>query len=486
MALSDFTPTRVQRRAFSAPAVITDRLVLCLSIAALESLAVFALFGIAALSYHVVVLHQTVATFDSALYVTYGALGAAIYAGFAAYSASGLLEIAMTPERVFRQVLSACTTSVALVLLAAFLVGQVEDFSRASLTLGYLASLPVMSLLRLRLHGAIANRISQGQLSYESVGIIGTRQAVSGFLGRADVKLQGHRVESALYLEEAQDAGGEIDAVVVTEFAKTLLKGGTDQIILVGDISELDKFAPILTELRRYALNLLFAPSLNDKTLKFIDVITFGPNNVLRFVRPPMNESSVLLKRTMDLVLAAIGLFVLMPLFALVALAIKLETRGPVLYRQARRGFNGEPFLIWKFRSMRVTESGYAMQQAQRNDPRITRVGRILRQTSIDELPQLVNVVLGQMSLVGPRPHAISHDDELSRELDVYAHRHRVRPGITGWAQVNGFRGETSQRAQLEGRVEHDLHYIENWSLLFDFWILVLTVFSPMARSNAR
>jgi exopolysaccharide biosynthesis polyprenyl glycosylphosphotransferase len=188
----------------------------------------------------------------------------------------------------------------------------------------------------------------------------------------------------------------------------------------------------------------------------------------------------------MDIVLAGCGLLVISPLLALVALAILLESPGPVIYRQARRGFNGDVFMIWKFRSMRVTESGYAITQAQKADPRITRVGRFIRSTSIDELPQLVNVLTGQMSLVGPRPHAISHDEALSRELAVYAHRQRIKPGITGWAQVHGFRGETSSREQIEGRVTHDIYYIDHWSIFLDLWTLILTLFSPATRRNAR
>jgi lipopolysaccharide/colanic/teichoic acid biosynthesis glycosyltransferase len=126
------------------------------------------------------------------------------------------------------------------------------------------------------------------------------------------------------------------------------------------------------------------------------------------------------------------------------------------------------------------------MAQAQKNDARITRIGRFIRATSIDELPQLVNVVLGHMSLVGPRPHAVSHDEELSRQLASYAHRQRILPGITGWAQTHGYRGETSSPEQVRGRVEHDIYYIDHWSILLDIWTLILTVFSPATRRNAR
>jgi len=202
-------------------------------------------------------------------------------------------------------------------------------------------------------------------------------------------------------------------------------------------------------------------------------------------VRTPMTDVSVLLKRSMDVALSAFGLIVLAPLFAVVALAIIAESRGPVIYKQARRGFNGDIFMIWKFRSMRVTESGLRMTQASRGDARITRVGRYIRAYSIDELPQLLNVLSGEMSLVGPRPHALAHDDELGAQLATYAHRQRIKPGITGWAQVNGFRGATATRAQIEGRTRHDLYYIDNWSIFLDCWIIVLTIFSRKARSNA-
>jgi lipopolysaccharide/colanic/teichoic acid biosynthesis glycosyltransferase len=157
-----------------------------------------------------------------------------------------------------------------------------------------------------------------------------------------------------------------------------------------------------------------------------------------------------------------------------------------VIYKQARRGFNGESFMIWKFRSMSVMESGHAMAQAQRGDARVTRIGRFIRATSIDELPQLVNVLLGQMSIVGPRPHAIVHDDALGKVMATYAHRQRIKPGITGWAQVNGFRGETSTYEAVEGRTIHDLYYIDNWSPLLDLWIIILTVISFRTHRNAH
>ena len=160
------------------------------------------------------------------------------------------------------------------------------------------------------------------------------------------------------------------------------------------------------------------------------------------------------------------------PLFAAVGLLIKLESPGPVIFRQDRKGFNGRVFTIFKFRTMNVLENGRVIPQARTNDARVTRVGRILRATSIDELPQLINVLLGQMSLVGPRPHAIAHDDGYTELIANYAFRQHVKPGLTGWAQVNGFRGETSRLELMERRVDCDLWYIRNWSFWLDLRII--------------
>jgi undecaprenyl-phosphate galactose phosphotransferase/putative colanic acid biosynthesis UDP-glucose lipid carrier transferase len=164
---------------------------------------------------------------------------------------------------------------------------------------------------------------------------------------------------------------------------------------------------------------------------------------------------------------------------------IKLESRGPLIFRQQRKGFNGREFPILKFRTMKVLENGRAIPQARRNDARVTRVGRMLRATSIDELPQLINVLRGHMSLVGPRPHAVAHDDEYTELIANYAFRQHVRPGLTGWAQVNGLRGETSRLELMERRLNCDLWYIRNWSFWLDQKILVLTCFEVVRGRNA-
>ncbi|MBO6781947.1 MAG: exopolysaccharide biosynthesis polyprenyl glycosylphosphotransferase [Alphaproteobacteria bacterium] len=196
-------------------------------------------------------------------------------------------------------------------------------------------------------------------------------------------------------------------------------------------------------------------------------------------------------KRCVDLVLGGLLLIVLAPVMLLIALAIMITMGRPVLFRQKRYGFNNEEFTVYKFRTMRAeaaqpSDSPDAkVDQATRDDPRITTFGRFLRKTSLDELPQLINVLRGEMSLVGPRPHAVAHNEQFGAIIDEYFARHRVKPGITGWAQINGLRGETDTPEKMRRRVEYDLYYIDNWSILLDIRILFLTIFVGFINKNA-
>lgn len=187
----------------------------------------------------------------------------------------------------------------------------------------------------------------------------------------------------------------------------------------------------------------------------------------------------------LDVTVAATSLMLLTPLLFAAAIAIKLESRGPVIFRQQRHGFNGRSFTIYKLRTMKVQEDGAAVVQATTSDPRVTRVGRVLRSTSIDELPQLLNVLQGHMSVVGPRPHALVHDYEYGRMIANYSFRHHVKPGITGWAQVHGYRGGTPRLELMERRIALDLWYIDNWSVVLDIRIILRTVFELVRAQNA-
>jgi putative colanic acid biosysnthesis UDP-glucose lipid carrier transferase len=198
---------------------------------------------------------------------------------------------------------------------------------------------------------------------------------------------------------------------------------------------------------------------------------------VLTLSETPLTGTRLLLKAVEDRALATLILLLVAPLLLLIALAIKFDSPGPVFFRQARKGWSGKVFHIWKFRSMRIHQpEGGVVQQATRNDPRITRVGAFLRKTSLDELPQVFNVLTGEMSLVGPRPHAVQHDEEYSKRIDAYLARHNIKPGITGLAQVRGLRGETRDVEQMQQRIEADIEYINNWSLWLDLSILVRTL----------
>ena len=213
---------------------------------------------------------------------------------------------------------------------------------------------------------------------------------------------------------------------------------------------------------------------------------SMGGVPMLGVVNKPLNGWTYIEKELEDKILGFLLLVLFSPVMLFIALAIKLESDGPVLFRQSRKGFNGNKFSVFKFRTMyhnRPPDIGSA--QAKENDPRVTKVGKFLRRSSLDELPQLLNVLSGSMSLVGPRPHPLALDDEFCDVIGGYFARHRMKPGITGWAQVNGFRGETEVPEKMRARVEHDIYYIENCSLIFDFKILVMTAITVAFQKNA-
>jgi len=210
---------------------------------------------------------------------------------------------------------------------------------------------------------------------------------------------------------------------------------------------------------------------------------TFGD---LRLWAPSRAHVALDSKRALDIVASLVGIVLLLPLFALISLAIVLDSKGPVLFCQRRHGRDGTVFGILKFRSMRVLEDDAAVVQATKNDARVTRVGAFLRKTSLDELPQLFNVLSGEMSLVGPRPHAIAHDEYYGARIKAYDQRQRVKPGITGWAQVNGARGETPELADMEKRIALDAWYVAHHGLALDLLILARTPMVVLSRRNAH
>lgn len=199
----------------------------------------------------------------------------------------------------------------------------------------------------------------------------------------------------------------------------------------------------------------------------------------------PLSGINRLLKRAEDIVLATLILLLISPVLCGIALLVKLTSKGPVIFRQTRYGMDGKPIKVWKFRSMKVMENDAVVTQATQNDPRVTPVGNFLRRTSLDELPQFINVLTGGMSIVGPRPHAVAHNEQYRQLIEGYMLRHKVKPGITGWAQINGWRGETDTLEKMEKRVEFDLEYIREWSVWFDIKIVFLTIFKGFVNKAA-
>ncbi|QGZ56182.1 undecaprenyl-phosphate glucose phosphotransferase [Paraburkholderia acidiphila] len=251
-------------------------------------------------------------------------------------------------------------------------------------------------------------------------------------------------------------------------------------------LSEESTIREFIDLFRNDLVNIRFVPDVTGLALFEGEMVNLDGTSAINLVGSPLSSDALVSKDIFDRVFALLAVIGLAPALVVIALAVKLSSPGPVLFTQRRKGANGKVFNIYKFRSMRAHETAHGVvRQATRNDPRITRVGAFLRRTSLDELPQFFNVLRGEMSVVGPRPHAIEHDALYQNIVDDYVHRYRIKPGITGWAQVNGFRGETDSVEKMRGRVEHDLYYLSNWSFWLDMRIVVATMFKGPVHRNA-
>ena len=264
-------------------------------------------------------------------------------------------------------------------------------------------------------------------------------------------------------------------------------QGRVDEILMCFDHDDGGLLRSALETLSTAPININCTTGCDVDDLPIIGTAQIGGRLVLRLSDRPLSGWQGVLKSIEDKVLAVMLLVLAAPLMLAVAAAVKMSSPGPVLFRQMRYGFNNKSFEVFKFRTMRVheEETGGFLPQATHDDPRITSIGGFLRRTSLDELPQLLNVLQGSMSLVGPRPHAVSHNDYYGGVINGYLGRHRVKPGITGWAQIHGLRGETRTVDEMKQRVQFDLHYIDRWSVLLDLRILLMTPFSVLSRHNA-
>lgn len=273
-------------------------------------------------------------------------------------------------------------------------------------------------------------------------------------------------------------------------WSKTLLEKveelGVHEVWLCLPLGEGGAIHNIMYNLRHHTVAIRFIPEWGDIRLLNHRISQIAGVYSLDLSCSPIDGGARLIKRAEDIALGALISVLILPACAVIALAIRLTSRGPILFKQYRTGINGKRFKVYKFRSMVVhREDSSGITQATRNDARITPVGAFLRRTSLDELPQFFNVLQGRMSIVGPRPHALTHNEYYKDLVESYMQRHKVKPGITGWAQVSGYRGETDTLEKMQKRVEYDLWYIDNWSLWLDLKIIIMTVFKGFVSKNA-
>ncbi len=368
-----------------------------------------------------------------------------------------------------------------------FLLKTGADYSRgATLAFGFLG-LAFILASRAIIGRHLRDALASGTLAGQRVIIVGDPEELAEKSALHLLRIYGMREVARLEFPQASDhvkANIAHDAEVVDAAIKAAQTNRAAQVLLALRWVDASRRDLICERLRVLPLPVLLLPDRFVSSVLAQSKWERRTPTTIELQRAPLSAPDLALKRLVDVTLAGLALLILSPLLLLTAAAIKLDSPGRAIFRQRRRGFSGREFAIYKFRTMRVLEDGPTIRQAQRDDGRVTWLGRLLRSSSIDELPQLFNVLAGEMSLVGPRPHAVCHDDEYSKSIDKYAFRHHVKPGITGWAQIHGFRGETDT-ALMSKRIEFDLWYINNWSLWLDLRIMLRTCIEVMRRQNA-
>jgi Undecaprenyl-phosphate glucose phosphotransferase len=365
-------------------------------------------------------------------------------------------------------------------ILLAFVSKTSSDISRGTMGIFYVVGLISIVRARLLFHH-LAHRVAAAEgPAARRVFLVGSEKELTHFADHHLSAPHGIRLVSASVIRGKESAPDDLALAAAT--ARMLCP---DDVLILMPWSDTESIEACVDAFLRVPASIHLGPERIFEKFNDVTIDHNGGIPSLRLVRSPLRAIDIGLKRVMDVAGSGLGLLALAPLFALIALVIKLDSPGPVFFIQRRYGFNQEPFRIYKFRSMTVAEEGRAVRQVRPGDGRVTRVGTFLRRWNLDELPQLVNVLRGHMSLVGPRPHALVHDQQYERTVALYARRHNVKPGMTGWAQVNGRRGEISSGDDIRERVELDLYYIDHWTLIFDVKILALTIFSASAYRNA-
>ncbi|MCB1506689.1 MAG: undecaprenyl-phosphate glucose phosphotransferase [Hyphomicrobiaceae bacterium] len=450
---------------------------------AVECLAIVMASLVSGVSYHLAA-YNNVGGIDS--YLALGGLTALLYTlPFATrdeYSVEDFLEGRRATSRIF-VVWNYAFLSLAVI---GFLTKTTAVFSRGWLVLFYILGLLVVIAVDALIDAVVKSALKRGHIESRRLMLIGSEAEIARARAGIDSLPSNVRVVATAVLPDPERASNGQDLKqVLAEIVMRARAARVEDVVVLVDWAQSARIEAI-------AKGLLVLPSAihvgaGSVIGRFANprIARFGGTTALSLTGAPIGPIKALTKRTFDLLIATAALALLSPVFAAIALIIKLDSPGPVFFRQRRRGYNLEEFRIWKFRTMTTLEDGDQVTQAQRGDMRITRAGRWLRRYNIDELPQLINVLMGQMSLVGPRPHAVAHDLHFETRIIDYPRRLNVKPGITGWAQVHGLRGATETEDDMRRRVEYDIHYIENWSIVLDLYILALTLLSPRAYRNA-
>ena len=395
------------------------------------------------------------------------------------------------PALCANRILGGLAITFGLLLTAAFALKISSDFSRVWLVSWFLSSTAGLMLGRLVVWAFIRQAIHEGRFGLRSI-ILGASpqgQCLAAYLRDLrdpSIRLLGFVDDRATRTTETD---GSLEILGDTdELVQMIRRGEVDQVFLALPWTARERLRDIAIRLSELPVHIRLAPDLAGFEFSGTPPALVAGLPMLQLFDRPISGWSYVLKRAEDLLIAVFGLIFSGPFLAVIALAVKLDSPGPVFFRQTRRGFNRNLIEIWKFRTMYVDRSDADCEvQTRARDPRVTRMGRLLRRTSLDELPQLFNVLRGEMSIVGPRPHALATKAAgfpFEEVVNRYASRHRVKPGLTGWAQIHGWRGETDTVEKIRKRVECDLYYIENWSLWLDLWIILKTL--PLLLGDQR
>ena len=396
----------------------------------------------------------------------------------------------MGPPWLFDGFLIAIGTSFLFLLSIAFSFHSIELYSARWLVTFPVGAFVAMWVSRIVLRQMFLILGERGVVG-RSMAVLGTGEQASRFLKQMNRSTMHFTHFAGLFSHDGSACQAAVEEHRVVGDLRALTaaarSGEVNDVVIALPWNDEETVADITERLKELPVNIWAAPDLIGYNLGFRSGLdSAGGLPLYELVSKPISGWGSILKRIEDLTLGVAAIVLLSPLLLLVAILIKIDSPGPVFFRQARLGFDNQPFEILKFRSMyhqKIPET--RVKQASKGDPRITRIGRFIRRTSIDELPQLFNVIGGSMSLVGPRPHALSHNEEFEEKVRGYMARHRVKPGITGWDQVNGLRGETDTLEKITARTEHDIYYTDNCTLVFDFRILLLTVVSVLFHKEA-